>query len=517
MEIIEEKIQVIAKEMQEAKASQWTTTKIIKALTETGETNEKKLREKALEMLLELDPAAATIYERFSKMKVYASNETIKGFNRGYIITSLLKETGLSRSVAEKITTEVENEIKDAKINFLTPGLIRELVNAKLIAYGFEEIRNRYTRLGLPVHDIEKTLEEKPMDGEALREYNLLLKIPKKAREMHFEGKIFIEDVEGFSHRPFAYTFIAERKETLEKTIIESAKQLVQKRKYFYLTPNIFGVTFACAGFVKNDSQAKKAAALIKEVMSVPEEDFSTSLELYTHKAVDKYGGDRINAAKISDKLLGEEGTIACVDSKYCLKLVKPKGKNFFILNNSVEEYYPLNKNLFSTTRGIILFVNINLEKLAEDGDEEKFLQRIRDVAEEVQELKKAKLELLAQRSYLKEFAPEEMRTAIGITSLFKAAENFDKGKIIETANKIYKEINASMPEELLFGLWGEKAKKKFEGAAQKEIFSQEILSFDECLNSKKCCFTGKAASAKEVNELIEKKVKLIEYVGRQE
>ena len=46
-------------------------------------------------------------------------------------IKSLLKETSIPRSVAEKITQEVEEQIKDAKISFLTTGLIRELVNAK--------------------------------------------------------------------------------------------------------------------------------------------------------------------------------------------------------------------------------------------------------------------------------------------------------------------------------------------------------------------------------------------------
>ena len=133
MELVEEKIQIIAKEIGEANASTWTITKIIKQLSEMKTGNEKKLREKTLELLSELDPTAAVIYQRFNSMKVYTSKETANNFNRGNIITSLLKETNISRSVAEKITQEVEEQIKDAKINFLTTGLIRELVNSKLI------------------------------------------------------------------------------------------------------------------------------------------------------------------------------------------------------------------------------------------------------------------------------------------------------------------------------------------------------------------------------------------------
>lgn len=126
MEIIEEKIQSIAREIEEAGATQWNITRIVKTLMEMNTTNEKKLREKTLELLKELDPNSAAIYERFSKMKVYLTSEKIAPFNRGHIITSLLKETNISRTAAEKITIEVENQIKDAKINFLTPSIIRE-------------------------------------------------------------------------------------------------------------------------------------------------------------------------------------------------------------------------------------------------------------------------------------------------------------------------------------------------------------------------------------------------------
>ena len=68
--------------------------------------------------------------------------------------------------------------------------------------------------------------------------------------------------------------------------------------------------------------------------------------------------------------------------------------------------------------------------------------------------------------------------------------------------------------EDLLFGLGSEVAKKRFEEAIGKEIFTQETLAFEECKASKKCCFTGKAATLTELNELIEKKVKQVEFIG---
>lgn len=515
MNLVEEKIQQIAKEMQEANASPWTVTKIIKALSEMNISSEKRLRERALEMLKELDANAAIVYERFSRMKVYNSNETVKGFNRGHIITSLLRETGLSRSVAEKITLEVENELKDAKISMLTASLIRELVNAKLIAYGFEDVRNHYTRAGEPMYEIMKKLEAAPYSGEGVREYNILLSVPRKALDMHFEGAIYIEDIEGFSHRPFAYSMIAERKETLEKTVAAAVRGLVEKRKYFCLPPSIYGLTFACAPFAEGTAKAKRCAELIKEMLKVPEQGFALSLELFTPSVLEGFAADRINAAKISDGLAGEIGAVICVDSKYCLKMIDAKGKNFTILNNSAEEYFPLNGGLFAPTQGISLFVNINLEKMAQGGTEAGLFERLAEVAGAVQELKKKKMELLSKKSYLKEFKPEEMKAAVGLTSLVQAGENIPGAKPLEFANRLYKEIQKLFPEELLFGLAGEKARKRFCEATSKDVHSQEVLDFEECLKEKRCCFIGKASSIKEVNELLDNKTKRIEFVGQ--
>ena len=222
MKIIEEKIQIIAKEIMEANASPWTITKIVKELSEMNTTSEKKLREKSQKLLEELDPQAAIIYNKFNQMKVYTSNEKILPFNRGHIIKSLLKETNLPRNIAEKITLEVENQIKDAKIETLNTTLIRELVNSKLISYNYEEVRNNYARLGEAAHDIRKKLEEKPYFGEGVREYNTALVLPKKARKLHCEGTIHIEDTMGYSSRVFSHTHIFEKFEDEDETISQT-------------------------------------------------------------------------------------------------------------------------------------------------------------------------------------------------------------------------------------------------------------------------------------------------------
>jgi hypothetical protein len=512
MELVEEKIQIIAKEIQEANATPWTVTKIIKALSEMKTGNEKKLKEKASELLLELDPNAAVIYERFNSMRVYTSKELAENFNRGHIITSLLKETSISRSVAEKITQEVEEQIKDAKINFLTTGLIRELVNTKLIGYGFEEFRHKYTRLGEPAHEIKKKLAKHPYSGEQVREYNSLLVIPKSAREMHYDGSIFIEDIEGFSHRPFSYTFIAKKDDTLEKTISKNIKNLVDKRKYVYLPPNIYGLTYVCAPFIKNNAQTQKTSSLLKELLKIPKEGFTTSLELFTPAKLEEYSEYRLKAAELSNNLLDQKNVVLGVDSKYSLKLINTKNRNFNILNNSHQEYYPLNNKFFSPTQGIDLFVNINLCRLGETVDD--FFLELGNVSKQIEKLKDTKQRLLLKKKYTKEFKIEEMKTGIGLTNLFNLAENFKDEKPVEFAKKTYRELTKLFPKDLFFGLSQQIVLDKFSTVNRKEVFSQDALGFEDCLTSKKCCFSGKACTIKEVNELLDKKVKQIEFVS---
>lgn len=511
MEIIEEKIQSIAREIEEAGATQWNITRIVKTLMEMNTTNEKKLREKTFELLKELDPNSAAIYERFSKMKVYLTSEKIAPFNRGHIITSLLKETNISRTAAEKITIEVENQIKDAKINFLTPSIIRELVNAKLISYGLENVRNNYARMGEVVRDVEKKIQEKPYYNQITREYNLLTQIEPEERELHYNGTICIEDTTGFSQRAHAISITAQKKEDYEKTIYSTFKKANNFEKYFYSTPSIYGLTHACSNEVKNDRHAKKIAEMIKQINGLGRKEHLLSLELYTPKEFEKNQSNKINASKISNELISEN-TVVGVDSKYSLKLIQTNKKHFFVLNNEEEQYYPFETKLFSNNQIVLMQIGLNLEKIAKKYDEDKFFEKLGNVSEHINKLKETKIKLLEKREYLKQFDFTNAKTCIGITNLHSLSENFNK-KPIEFAPKVYKELSKLFEKDLICGCT-KKAVDKFSESLGKEVYPQETFVFDECLKEKKCCFTGKAAKLNELNELLTKKIKQIEYMG---
>ncbi|HXK45526.1 MAG TPA: ATP cone domain-containing protein, partial [bacterium] len=86
---------------------------------------------------------------------VRTSGEDIVLWDIEKIVDSLVKETGMEQNIATFIATEVEKEIIASKVKNLTAPLIREMVNAKLVEFGMEDARRKYTRLGLPLYDVK--------------------------------------------------------------------------------------------------------------------------------------------------------------------------------------------------------------------------------------------------------------------------------------------------------------------------------------------------------------------------
>ena len=77
---------------------------------------------------------------------VRTSEESIEGWNRQRIVDALMRETYVDPDTAEAISQEVEDVIRGSAISVVTAPLIRELVDAKLIERGLEEVRKQHTR-----------------------------------------------------------------------------------------------------------------------------------------------------------------------------------------------------------------------------------------------------------------------------------------------------------------------------------------------------------------------------------
>ncbi len=154
-------------------------------------------------------------------MMVRTSRNTIEKFDREKIVRSLIKETGLDRKTAEEIALDVEETIRRSKIKFISAPLIREIVNVKLLERGLEKERANYTRLGLPVYDVNQIIEKgvrenanlqhnpetihKLVADWVMKEYALLKVLPLHLADAHMRGEIHIHDLEYFATRPYCF------------------------------------------------------------------------------------------------------------------------------------------------------------------------------------------------------------------------------------------------------------------------------------------------------------------------
>jgi len=98
------------------------------------------------------------IYSNDEEIEVLRSDGTAERWDKNKILSSLLRETNISKDAATIVTREVEKLIKTMDLRTIPAPLIRELVNAKLIEYGLTEVRRYYTRVGVPVYDTQNII-----------------------------------------------------------------------------------------------------------------------------------------------------------------------------------------------------------------------------------------------------------------------------------------------------------------------------------------------------------------------
>jgi len=160
--------------------------------------------------------------------KVRESSGHIDNFDRKKIVNSLLKEskliqklggkTKLSTKQANVIANYVEKIIEEHDIKYLSAPLIREMICAAMIKTSDDEIRDIYTRVGLPIYDLFNIITNPEIENanlvdnaetahkyiadKVLKEATLVL-LPRKVSEAHLSGDIHIHDLEYFMTRTF--------------------------------------------------------------------------------------------------------------------------------------------------------------------------------------------------------------------------------------------------------------------------------------------------------------------------
>ncbi|MBC7330077.1 anaerobic ribonucleoside-triphosphate reductase [bacterium] len=149
---------------------------------------------------------------------VRTSGEQLERWNRQRIVDALVREAHMEVAIAQRIAKEVEEEIFASHIQVITTSLVRELVDAKLIEYGFENARRMHTRIGVPVYDVKNIIfypnkenANIPHNPEATnltlaeaikREFALLHVFSQEISDAHISGIIHLHDL-GFIDRPY--------------------------------------------------------------------------------------------------------------------------------------------------------------------------------------------------------------------------------------------------------------------------------------------------------------------------
>ncbi len=137
-------------------------------------------------------------------MLVRTSHLTLEEFDVNKIANSLIKEAKVPAELAQKAAKETEKRLVKSKTKYLTASLIREVVNGILVEKGFEDYRNKLTRVGMPVHEVTALIESKDAHHDSvttinragqivISEYTLLNIFPRDVADAHLSGAIHID------------------------------------------------------------------------------------------------------------------------------------------------------------------------------------------------------------------------------------------------------------------------------------------------------------------------------------
>ncbi len=159
----------------------------------------------------DIDPTELALFVR-------TSGDEITYWDKQKMVQAMVREAGVPETIAETISDEVEEIILKSKVKVITVSLIRELVNAKLIEFGYEEARKRHARLGVPLYDAERIITWRnrenaniPHNPEATsmtlaeainKQFGLMRVFSQDVADAHARGDIHLHDL-GFINRPY--------------------------------------------------------------------------------------------------------------------------------------------------------------------------------------------------------------------------------------------------------------------------------------------------------------------------
>jgi ribonucleoside-triphosphate reductase (formate) len=153
---------------------------------------------------------------------VLNSNGFQAEFDKKKIVDSLLKETSISKEMAEKVARSIERKVNS--IEHVTGSLLRGLTLDYLVRHGMLDIYREYKRVGLPISDVRKiwsvqgdsihenaNIDASNPEGihkhlaDALSKEAALELLPMHLSSLHNDGSLHIHDLEYFFTRFFCF------------------------------------------------------------------------------------------------------------------------------------------------------------------------------------------------------------------------------------------------------------------------------------------------------------------------
>ncbi len=476
---VREVVQRIAFEMQEAGASKWQAMRVLKELDGISG-GEQQLRKKAFEVMEKLNPDAAKTFSSFERMKVFTSKEKRERFDRGNIIKSLLRETKVSRAVAERIGGEVEDRIKDMKIYYLNTPLIREMVSFKLLEYGHEPVHRDYSRIGMPAFEVKKRLEEGAFDNpEVLREYTWLHAITGKARELHFDSIIHVFFPEDFCTKIFC------AREFFEGGPEDAAVRAKRLDMICSLPATASAWNFSLAGAGAHGKKFAEKMQAAEKIFSLTGGRREAELALFADfewRGLSPSKKKAVQAANSSLEMQsGNFGFYVSVDSRYQLKLLGMKNPGGLAIVNNYKERATIYPGLVACggSRGILQLTGINLGKLAQiSGDERVFFGSLDEALQTVTALSAQKRGLLFRRRSMEKWAVEESEACVSLSGLLRASRALNPQSPAKAAEEILSRVQKS---GLLASQMGaEKSLSVFDAIEEPDATGQLLLGLSQ-------------------------------------
>lgn len=174
---------------------------------------------KGREKKKEIKTGSGNLFLRNLLPRVFRTEGDMVDFDPVKIRRSIIEETGMTDSYADKITEIVVRRIISSGIKFLSGPHIREIVCSVLSEQHYEDERKLYTRIGMPLMDYEAILNQgvkenanQDMNPESIHhwaanriseEYALLRLLDSEESQAHLYGDIHVHMLRYFDLRAF--------------------------------------------------------------------------------------------------------------------------------------------------------------------------------------------------------------------------------------------------------------------------------------------------------------------------